>query len=152
MHYPKFTYRDFIKKHDSDKLIKWLDNKGANCIGAGASRYVYRISPTRVIKVEYDKYFGYSQNKEEVQKYNQHKNSNLITQCYWYHPKYVWIISQFAEKVPLKKTYAWNKWCDKWAKKIEKELDISDLAIDNSGIINGNFVIVDYGLPCLECA
>jgi len=119
---------------------------GAEFLGAGASRTVYRISPRHVIKVEYNLYGSVSQNKQEVQKSDEHYGSNMITKCYWYHPKYVWIISEYAERIPDGKYDAYWEWFNDNKLHITNVLGITDIAPCNAGMINGRFVIIDSGL------
>lgn len=141
--YPRFTYRDFLGMNRSNEIIRWLNDRGAKHLGCGASRHVYRISPKRVIKVEYSLYYGKSQNKHEVQKSDQFGDTGLVAKCYWYHPSYVWIISEFAERVQSDRKY-W-KWHNDNSAKFSA-MKIADIGKCNVGAIGNRFVLVDLGL------
>jgi hypothetical protein len=130
--------------NDPREIIRFLKKRKAKHLGCGASRHVFRISPRRVIKVEYTKFGGnISQNKNDVKKSDRFGKTGLVAKCFWYHPKYVWIISEYAERIDQK---TFRKWYHKYGEEILENLRISDLAQRNCGKIKNKIVIVDCGL------
>lgn len=143
MSYPRFTYRDFIGMNDPKEIISWLKDRKAKYLGCGASRQVFRISQQRVIKIEYSLFNGRSQNKNEVKTSDQFGKTGMVTKCFWYHPKYVWIISEYANKIDHSTFKKWYEWQHQ---EIRRKLRVTDLVACNCGRINNRIVIVDCGL------
>jgi hypothetical protein len=132
--------------NDPHEIIGWLKKRKAEYLGYGSSRQVFRISPRRVIKVEYARFGGVSQNKNDVKKSDMFGDTGLVAKCFWYHPKYVWIVSEYAEKIGRQRR-AFREWRSQYyQKEICENLRISDIDMRNCGMINNRIVIVDCGL------
>jgi len=98
------TVKDFLNFTSAEDILSFLTEKKAKYLGRGSSRIVYRISPRRVIKVAYDstwikKGAGKAQNKREVEVNDQYGDSGLFARVIWYHPRYLWLISEFAQNL-----------------------------------------------------
>jgi hypothetical protein len=154
-------YSDFVGMDNYDEIINFLTNDTrAIHLGSGSKRSVFKISPKRVIKVEkeitksadphQDRWFG-RQNEREVNITNKYGHTGLLANVIWYHPKYIWVISEFASTI---KRSIFN--CERIEKLVEKSMDdfnIGDICYTDArcfGMIDKRIVIIDYGLSIGE--
>lgn len=140
-----------IEKYDSSKkLINFLKKK-AEYVGKGSSRIVYRISKNRVVKVAMPgKYFdaAKAQNKQEVSITENYSGRNLFAEASWYHPDYIWVVSQYAQqnnKVSYDAIQLFMKTNKNFLKKMPKSFACDVGYTFQFGIIKNKLVMVDYG-------
>lgn len=124
------------------QAVEFMDLCLGNLIDNGLSRYVYecKLNKDYVIKVETSNEFGVKQNIMEWGFWNFNIDNTGITK--WLAPLVdispcgTFLIQKRCE--PLPDDYALPEYVPKF---------LTDLRRDNFGLLNGNFVCLDYGIP-----
>ncbi len=90
----------FFKRLDTiDKMLEYAENHLPK-LGRGSSRVVFGLGSGKVLKIQWDKYYGSLQNEGEVKTYTNPKIPvKYLAKIYDFDPNFAWLISEGVQVI-----------------------------------------------------
>jgi hypothetical protein len=129
-----------------EEWITYIAQKGLQELGRGASRKVYALDETRVIKIEYAPFAGQSQCENEVRFYNSATEAQKKVLAHIHESGRGWEIMERARNI-IGKMGMGHEACRMIRHDLQTITNVRDLHENNIGYFGaGMFKILDYGL------
>lgn len=135
--------KDILEGDEEDVVISNLERNFGDALGSGSGRMVFGLSDKCVLKVS--KQHNPFQNKSEVLTYTEkltESQKELFAPVIYWGGDYRWLTMRRSEREPTDEEFIEAS----RALVMDKGLDLIDFQKRNFGVIDGDTVLIDYGV------